>query len=316
MIDHAQRPRTPRAARPDVTQLRGPDLVLAGAARSGTTLLARRLGRHPGIVSPSIKEPNYFSTRLDRGHEWYAGLYPSTAGLWLDASAQYTFPSHLDSLDKALELSPDLRLVYLVRDPLPRTYSHYCQEVLYLGKLHEADFGSALHLDGDLIGASDYTPILEKLARLVGADRLLVLPFEFLTADLDAAADLVWTFAGLDPRQAASGADDELYTNERAVIGNRAVRRVFNRVRSTRLYPRLRALVGAERMRAARAKLTTSDSIPSLQEALTTCTPADLEMFEDLRRRSSVAVRRVLAEQDRRLGTDLLDRCGWIEPPT
>jgi hypothetical protein len=137
-----------------VNGLRGPDLVLAGAARSGTTRLAARLAHHPGIVGPSIKEPNYFSSRLDRGYEWYAGLFPSPDGLWLDASAQYTFPSHLDALDRAAELSPQLRIIYLVRDPIPRAYSHYCQEVLYLGKHSGASFGAALHLSADFAGAT------------------------------------------------------------------------------------------------------------------------------------------------------------------
>ena len=64
-------------------------------------MLAGRLARHPEIVSPSIKEPNYFSSRLERGDAWYAGLYPSTDGQWMDASAQYTFPRYLDALDRA-----------------------------------------------------------------------------------------------------------------------------------------------------------------------------------------------------------------------
>lgn len=293
---------------------RGPDLVLAGAARSGTTLLAGRLGRHPGIVSPSIKEPNYFSTRLDRGHDWYAGLFGSAAGQWLDASAQYTFPSHLDALDRAVDLAPDLRIVYLVRDPVPRAFSHYCHEVLYLGKHGGASFGDALHLSGDFAGASDYELILRRLHDVVPAERLLVLPFEYLVDDLAGATELTWRFAGLDPSvELVAAPADELFTNERAVISNPVARRVFNRLRGTTLYPRLRALVGAERMRAARARLTSSDTIPSLDEALQGCTPADRERLDELTQRSAQAVRTELAEQDGRLGLSLLPLARWAE---
>jgi len=265
------------------------------------------------VVSPSIKEPNYFSSRLDRGYEWYAGLYPRE-GLWLDASAQYTFPSHLDALNRAAELSPDMRVVYLVRDPLRRAYSHYCQEVLYLGKLGGAPFGTALHSDGDIAGASDYALILDALRAVVPADRLLVLPFEMIIDDLDSASETAMRFAGLDAALAnnAEHADD-LYANEAAVIGNPFVRRTFNAVRSTRLYPHLRKMVGAERMRAARSRLTSSDSIPSLDEALETCTAADREMFDDLHASAATAVSAVLGEQDARMNLDLLRRCRWIE---
>jgi len=292
---------------------RGPDLVLAGAARSGTTRLAARLARHPDIVSPSIKEPNYFSSRLDRGHDWYAGLYAGGDGLWLDASAQYTFPSHLDALDRAAELSPAMRVVYLVRAPIRRAYSHYCQEVLYLGKLGGATFGEALHLSSDIAGASDYALILAKLQQVVPADRLLVLPFELIIDDLDFASRLAMSFTGLDAALAnhAEPADD-LYANEAAVIVNPIVRRTFNAVRGTRLYPQLRKMVGAERMRAARARVTSSDAIPSLEDALRTCTPADLDMFDELTARAAGSVEALLTDQDARLGTDLLERCRWI----
>jgi len=270
------------------------------------------MAHHPGVISPSIKEPNYFSSRLDRGYDWYAGLYAAQDGLWLDASAQYTFPSHLDALDRAAELSPEMRVVYLVREPVRRAYSHYCQEVLYLGKLGGASFGSALHADGDIAGASDYALILDKLRTVVPADRLLVLPFELIIDDLDFASETAMRFAGLDVALAnqAEHADD-LYANEAAVIGNPLVRRTFNAVRGTRLYPRVRKLVGAERMRAARARLTSSDSIPSLDEALHTCTLADREMFDDLTARSASVVAQVLTEQDQRLGLDLLSYCRW-----
>lgn len=318
MTEQAGSPNRPRAAELVVTGQRGPDLVLAGAARSGTTLLAGRLGRHPGIVSPSIKEPNFFGSRLDRGFEWYASLYPTTDGLWLDASAQYTFPTYPDAMARAAQASPQLRVVYLVRDPIPRAFSHYCHEVLYLGKHGGASFGSALHLSADFAGASDYATVLAQLQQVVPADRLLVLPFEHLVDDLVDAAELTWRFAGLDPAAAEfapTTESDELFTNERAVIGNPVVRGAFNSLRGTRFYPRLRALVGAERMRAARARLTSNESIPSLQEALRTCTPADLELLDELRDRSAAAVRDLLAVQDDRLGTTLLSACRWAEAP-
>ena len=298
-----------------MTGQRGPDLVLAGAARSGTTLLAGRLARHPGIVAPSIKEPNYFSSRLDRGHGWYAGLFPSGAGLWMDASAQYTFPRYLDALERAVELAPDLKLIYIARDPVPRAYSHYCHEVLYMGRYGNASFGQALHESTDFAGASDYTLVLERISEAVPAPQRLVLPFELLTDDLGAATALVLRFAGLDPAEAMPGHADQLYANQSAMIGNPVVRRAFNAVRGTRLYPRVRKVVGAERMRAARARLTSTESIPTLEHALATCAPADVEMLSALRRRSSTAVRDYLTAQDERLGTDLLRSCRWLDDP-
>ena len=82
------------SAPPGVSGPKGPTLVRAGAARSGTTRLAARLARHPGDRQPVHQGAESISASrgLDRGYDWYAGLFPRTDGVWLDASAQYTFP--------------------------------------------------------------------------------------------------------------------------------------------------------------------------------------------------------------------------------
>src|SRR5919106_479728 len=45
----------------------GPGIVIAGAARSGTSYLAAVLGAHPDIDAGAVKEPNYFSREHERG---------------------------------------------------------------------------------------------------------------------------------------------------------------------------------------------------------------------------------------------------------
>lgn len=302
---------------------RGPDLVIAGAARSGTTTLAAWIGRNPQAVSPSIKEPNYFSTRRDRGQGWYESLFARRDGTWIDASAQYSYPSHLAASARAVELNPELRIVYLVRDPLPRAYSQYCHEVLYLGH-HGAglggvvDFGSALRASDDILGASDYGLVIASLAAAVPEDRLLVLPFELVVGEPERAAEMVWSFAGLPPvaPEELLAVDTELFTNERAVFASPLARRAFKAIRTTRSYPRVRAALGAERMRRARARLTSDEAVPSLDAALSTCSAAQREEVARVATRSAEAVRARLRSQDARNGTDHLSKCAWLDQPT
>lgn len=297
---------------------RGPDLLLAGAARSGTTTLAAWIGRHAEVVSPSIKEPNYFSTRWDRGHGWYKSLYGRSDGTWIDASAQYSYPSHLSASARAAELNPELRIVYLVRDPLPRAYSHYCHEVLYMGHHDGVDFGAALRASDDILGASDYGRVIASLAAAVPEDRLLVLPFEYVVNEPERAAETVWSFAGLPTvgREELAAVDTQLFTNERAVFASPFVRRSFKAIRTTRIYPRMRAALGAERMRRARARLTSDDAIPSLDAALSTCSPAQRTQITRVATRSAEAVRGRLRSQDTRDGTEFVSTCTWLDEPT
>lgn len=294
---------------------RGPDLLLAGAARSATTLLAASIGRHPDVVNPSIKEPNFFSTRRDRGHEWYEGLFGQRDGTWIDASAQYSYPSHLAASARAVELNPELRVVYVVRDPLPRTYSHYCHEVLYMGHHDGADFGSALRANADVLGASDYARIIASLEATVSEDRLLILPFEYVVSQPQLAAERVWSFAGLRSVAAEelTAVETHLFTNERAAFVSPAVRRAFRAIRTTRVYPHLRAALGAERMRRARARLTSDKAIPSLEQALASCSPEQHAEIAAVTSRAADAVRDHLTSQDARNGDALVSWCSWLE---
>ena len=302
---------------------RGPDLLLAGAARSGTTTLAAWIGRHPQTVSPSIKEPNFFSTRGDRGHEWYESLFGRRDGTWIDASAQYSFPSHLAAAARAAALNSELRIVYLVRDPLPRAFSHYCHEVLYMGHHSAAvggvaDFGAAMRASDDILGASDYETVIDGLVDAVSDDRLLVLPFELVANEPERAAETVWSFAGLPPAgpDELVAVDTELFTNERAVFASPLVRRAFKAIRTTRIYPRVRATLGAERMRRVRARLTSDDAIPTLHAALSTCSSEQRAEVVRVATRSAEAVRERLRSQDARNGTDFLSECTWLDEPT
>src|SRR5690348_12928232 len=93
-----------------------PDLVIVGAARSGTSFLGATLARHPAIDGGKVKEPNYFSSRWDEGADWYDRLYQArSAGTKrLDASVSYTYPQHPRALERIRDVAPGVQVVYTV----------------------------------------------------------------------------------------------------------------------------------------------------------------------------------------------------------
>ncbi len=107
-----------------------PEVALIGAAKSATTLLANWLSQHPSLQLGRIKEPNYFShdDQFARGQRWYEGLYarvPRTR-LAIDASTGYTrWPQCPSAAERMYEAHPTMRLIYLMRHPVDRAYSHY-----------------------------------------------------------------------------------------------------------------------------------------------------------------------------------------------
>lgn len=296
----------------------GPDLLIVGAARSGTTNLAARLSRHPDVVAPSTKEPNFFSLFYDRGFGWYESLYEPLSGgrVRIDSSVTYGYPRFAAALTRVHEVSPHAKYVYVVRQPVERTYSQYCQEVLYLqGYGGSLTFGEAVDQHEDFASASDYALVLENLRVTVPRDHLLVIPFEVVVDCLDGKLEQrLWRWVGLDPvpPEQLAAETTTLYTNERTVISNRMLRHAFNWVRRRRLWPRVRSAIGHDRMRRIRRRITSSDSIPTLEEALETCDPAVRERLDQQLVTAREAVAATLREQDERLGTDWQERCSWL----
>ncbi len=114
--------------------MRLPDFVIIGAAKSATTTIYKYLASDPGIFIPVQKELEFFG-RDDvylKGEEWYSRLFAETRKEQLcgDASTIYSlYPFFPDSASRMHSLIPNAKLIYIMRDPVQRAYSHYVQFV-------------------------------------------------------------------------------------------------------------------------------------------------------------------------------------------
>ncbi|MDE3085339.1 MAG: sulfotransferase domain-containing protein [Acidobacteriota bacterium] len=108
-----------------------PTFIVIGARKSGTSSLWEYLKGHPGIFVPEEeKEPKFFVEERGwgAGLEWYEGLF---AGAREDQargelSTDYTaFPLYTGVPARMKALLPDVRLVYVMRDPIEHLRSAY-----------------------------------------------------------------------------------------------------------------------------------------------------------------------------------------------
>src|SRR6266545_4653829 len=117
-----------------------PEAFLIGAMKAGTTTLAFLLGQHPRVTLSRPTECDYFTRHHVRGVQWYRSLFagPPDAVL-LDASNSYScapvderavppessdFP-HIGVPGRIHALNPHAKFIYILRDPVTRTYSDY-----------------------------------------------------------------------------------------------------------------------------------------------------------------------------------------------
>lgn len=287
----------------------GPDLALVGAARSGTSLLAAHLSAHPGIDPGSVKESNYFSRHLDRGESWYDGLYePRSAGLArLDASVSYTYPQFGSALGKLAAASPHVPLVYVVRDPLPRAVSHFLFYRYYFKRDHAENFSAALRESTYYTDVSDYDHWLRELRSTFAPEQLLVVPFSAVTGSGHDVATAICEFAGLEPPPADADEVAGAHQNNVVEFRNETTRKAAKALRNSKLYPAVRGLVGAQRLRKIRSLVTRKPVLPSVEQEIGSCDDEQLATLRSLQDRARSAVADALAEQDARTPR------GWAE---
>lgn len=208
-----------------------PDFLIIGSKRGGTTSLFNYLLMHPGVLGlfPQIrgkKSTDYFFKEQHRDASWYRSHFHAEPYRALkrrqlgyrplggEASPYYMWDPRIAGA--TAELSPSIKAIALLRDPVERAFSHY-QERVQNG-VEPLSFEAALaaeshRLSGELdrmmadpgyySSAHDfysyrsrglYLPQIQNWRSAFPSDQLLVLRSEDMYDDVQGTFDLVCDF--------------------------------------------------------------------------------------------------------------------------
>ena len=179
------------------------DFMMIGAQKAGTTSLAAQLAAHPQICFCKDKEPGYFNKTEDweAGLDTYHSLYaPRPGQLCGEASTLYTFlPEYLGTHQRLYEYNPALKLIYIMRQPVERTVSHYTHH--RVRDLDSRPPEVAVFSDPSYVNRSRYAVQIRPYLELFGRENILLLVFEEYIADQFATLSRIGEFLGIDPAQ-------------------------------------------------------------------------------------------------------------------
>jgi hypothetical protein len=189
-----------------------PKFFLIGAQKAGTTTLAHLLDRHPEVVVSQPKEPHFFTYYWDEGLGWYRRKFPDLRAdtIAVDASTTYSMAplqSRTDRLDRESavfenvpgrihSVSPEAKFIYLLRDPVERTYSGYWHNVR-TGRENRS-FREALRENPFYLEVSDYYGQLTLWLEYFSLDSFCFVLFEDLVESPAWVASKCFTFFGVD----------------------------------------------------------------------------------------------------------------------
>jgi hypothetical protein len=176
-----------------------PNVIVIGAAKCGTTSLHEYLDEHPDISMSREKELHFFVDRKNwgRGLEWYESNFDASAPVRGESSPGYSaFPLYSGVPERMAHTIPDVKLIYLVRDPVERIVSHYTHRTVNwpeMGTLEEA-LGDP-HVREWLVTPSHYWLQLEQYLAHFPPEQILVVDSDELRSSLPG----VFAFVGVDP---------------------------------------------------------------------------------------------------------------------
>ena len=275
----------------------GPNLLIAGVPRAGTTALAHSLAGHGDIHVTDPKEPHYLAfgdrkpnftgpgddvtinRQITQDRQAYLALFNTARPNSYTCDASVSTLYHWDSIGDRRELiASDARYVICLREPALRAYSAY----LYMCSrgFETESFTRALELETQRIadgwhhmwhytGCSEYASQISRLLQDVDRSRLCIVIAEELRTDHAAETFRILSWLGLsgDPLGQKTHTD----INRGGIARNRFVGAGLSGLANK---PRLRAAVRAAVPFALRHRLKAS---------LLEHPPADSETLESLR---------------------------------
>lgn len=207
-----------------------PDFLLVGAAKSATSSLYYCLDQHPQITMASAKESWFFSFyknppcydspgvlsdvifELDE----YLKLFDAADSSQIlgDAcpSYLYTYEDTIKNIHRLYsgEALDNLRIIISLRDPVSRAFSQYytfkrlVHEPLAFDQAVRQDTIKRRMLDNwnifyDYTGFGMYSKQVEAFQRAFGKERVLILLYDDIQADMNQVCREIFVFLGLDP---------------------------------------------------------------------------------------------------------------------
>ena len=175
----------------------GPDFIIAGASKCGTSSIYYYLSRHPQILLPHKKEIDFYWQHYKRGIDWYLAHFPTISDRsdFLTGEATPNYLRFPQVAQRIKDTFPQTKIILLLRNPVDRAISwHYhklnsgltntdlstaiATEIERLATVSEAEITNTGYYNPDNIMSSLYFYKIKPWIETLGREQFLILKSE------------------------------------------------------------------------------------------------------------------------------------------
>jgi hypothetical protein len=234
-----------------------PNYLVIGAAKCATTTIRSLIGRHPDVfmVRNELQFFNHDQV-FARGFDWYESHYEAAGDRPLrgegcnGCTMQMRYPHALERLSA---YAPDLKLIYVVRNPFERIQSFWIELRSQHPDYVHHDFNKAVDVNRDwFVDPSNYLAQIEPYRRAYGHAAIQIVFYEDFCRAPEATLKTCFTFLGVDPHVDVGASTARLNESDKKAVASA----LLSRIRSIPGYRRVaRQLPRPWRERVARRSL-------------------------------------------------------------
>lgn len=179
-----------------------PSFLIVGAMKAGTSTLFRDLEQSEHLHGSNTKEPRslvHDDVLTEAGKKRYSGFFSGAKNgqLCFEASVVYTRPGYADVAKRAKTvLGPDLKIIYLVRNPVDRAESHH-RHLLRGGGTRETDLWRLAQQQPALVEIGRYAARIRPWLDTFGSDNVQLHQFEEYVRGRRAVVDSITGWLGV-----------------------------------------------------------------------------------------------------------------------
>jgi len=196
-----------------------PDFIIVGAMKAGTTSLHHIINHHDNVFIPAREihffdlddiqqHPDFFMD--DRGKwifhnyeqhckeylEWYSRLFQKATPGQIIGEDSTTYMASIKAPPRIARLLPQVKLIFMLRDPVTRAYSHYWHLVNSGRAIY--NFEETLrHMPGTILQRSYYKEQIERFMQYFRKEQVKFIIFEEFIQNVQAVVNDVCEFLGL-----------------------------------------------------------------------------------------------------------------------